>query len=189
MNNSEIIKIVSKLEWMIKCKKLKRYGRHCHVGYNLVLKNSHCISVGDNFSAGKNLTMEVWQEYRGTNVNKTAEIIVGDNVSIMDDCQFSAALGINIGNGTLLGNNVFITDNFHGKISFDELKIPPANRELYLKGKVKVGNNVWIGRNVCIMPNVTIGDGAIIGANAVVTKNIPANCVAVGIPAKVIKVL
>ena len=45
-----------------------------------------------------------------------------------------------------------------------------------------------MGRNVCVMPNVVIGDGAVIGANAVVTKNIPAYAIAVGNPAKVIKV-
>ena len=52
-----------------------------------------------------------------------------------------------------------------------------------------IGNNVWIGRNVCIMPGVTIGDGAVIGANAVVTHDIPAYSVAVGVPAKVIKMI
>ena len=50
-----------------------------------------------------------------------------------------------------------------------------------------IGENVWIGMNVRICKGVTIGDNSIIGANSVVTKNIPANCIAVGIPAKVVK--
>lgn len=50
-----------------------------------------------------------------------------------------------------------------------------------------IGNNVWLGNNVCVMPEVTIGDGAIIGANSVVTHDIPAYCMAAGVPARVIK--
>lgn len=187
MNNSGINKLRSKLGWLIKRRNLKRYGLHCHVGYDFVLKNPDHISIGNNFRAGKNLTMEVWDAYNGRKLINEAEIVIGDNVSIMDNCQFSAVLGIYIGDGTLLGSNVFITDNFHGKGEKDELNLPPADRDLYIKGKVEIGDNVWVGRNVCIMPNVTIGHGSIIGANAVVTKDIPPNSVAIGVPARVIK--
>lgn len=57
---------------------------------------------------------------------------------------------------------------------------------MYFK-PIHVGKNVWIGAHATILPGVNIGDGAIIGAGAVVNKNIPANCVAVGVPAKPIK--
>jgi acetyltransferase-like isoleucine patch superfamily enzyme len=50
-----------------------------------------------------------------------------------------------------------------------------------------IGNNVWIGTNVTVLKGVTIGDGAIIAAGSVVTKDVPANCMAAGVPAKVIK--
>lgn len=52
--------------------------------------------------------------------------------------------------------------------------------------KVKIGNNVWFGENVCVCKGVTIGDNCIIGIGSVVTKDIPANSVAAGVPAKVI---
>lgn len=52
---------------------------------------------------------------------------------------------------------------------------------------IKIGNHVWIGQNAAILKGVTIGDGAIIGACSVVTKDVPAHCVAVGNPAKVIR--
>lgn len=54
---------------------------------------------------------------------------------------------------------------------------------------IHVGNNVYIGSGAYIMPGVTIGDNCVIGAAAVVTKDIPANSVAVGIPARVIKTI
>ena len=52
-----------------------------------------------------------------------------------------------------------------------------------------IEDNVWIGEGVVIMPNVRIGRNAIVGANAVVTKDVPADCVVGGIPARVIRFL
>ena len=52
---------------------------------------------------------------------------------------------------------------------------------------VKIGNNVWIGAGAIILMGVTIGDGSVIGAGSVVTKDIPANCIAVGTPCKVLR--
>ena len=66
-------------------------------------------------------------------------------------------------------------------------KVTPALSDLPLKGDTVIGNDVWIGQNVTILPGVKIGDGAIIGANAVVASDIPAYCIAVGNPCKVVK--
>ena len=52
---------------------------------------------------------------------------------------------------------------------------------------VKIGNGCWIGGGAIILPGVTIGDGSVIGAGSVVTKDIPANCVAVGNPCRAIR--
>ena len=52
---------------------------------------------------------------------------------------------------------------------------------------VKIGKKVWIGSDCTILPGVKIGDGAVIGAGSVVTKNVHANSIAVGSPARVIK--
>ena len=82
---------------------------------------------------------------------------------------------------------VLISDNSHGEICAEEQSVPPLDRQLVSKGEVVIGNNVWIGDKVAILAGVRIGDGAIIGANSVVTKDVPANCVVGGIPAKEIK--
>jgi acetyltransferase-like isoleucine patch superfamily enzyme len=69
------------------------------------------------------------------------------------------------------------------------LELPPMSRPLVSKGAVIIKDNVWIGEGVAIMPGVTIGENSIIATNAVVTKDIPPNCVAAGVPAKVIKII
>jgi len=52
---------------------------------------------------------------------------------------------------------------------------------------VRVGHNVWIGYGACILRGVTVGDNAIVGTGAVVTRDVPANAVVAGVPARVIR--
>ena len=180
-------KIINKIKWKIQSKRLAFIGVNSSIGVLFSIKGSKYIRIGNDFHAGKLLTIEAWDSYNGKNNTLAPQILIGDNVSMMDGCQLSAAKSIEIGEGCLFGPNVFVTDNFHGDNSFNQLITAPAKRDLYIKGNVTIGANVWIGRNVCVMPGVTIGNGAVIGANAVVTTDIPPFSVAVGVPAKVIK--
>ena len=66
-------------------------------------------------------------------------------------------------------------------------KCTPGVDDLPFKGDTVVGNDVWIGQNVTVMPGVHIGDGAIVGANSVVAKDVPAYCIAVGNPCRVVR--
>lgn len=170
----------------LKTRDLKSVGKNFSSESNLVIIGPKYISIGNNFTSGRNTYLQAWRMYNGKLLDSIPKLKIGDNVSFMSNCQVSCAKEIEIGNGVLFGDNVFVTDNFHGN-SKDNLNIPPIKRNLYLKGKVKIGDNVWIGRNVCVMPNVIIGEGSVIGANAVVTKDIPPFSIAVGNPAKVIK--
>ena len=123
-------RIKSKVGWIIKRRKLKEYGKDSHVGYGLTLKNPQNISIGDRFNAGMNLIIETWEEYHGAKF--TPRVIIDQDVSIMDNCQISCAKEISIGAGTLFGSNVFITDNFHGSSTFENLNVQPKNRSIYI---------------------------------------------------------
>lgn len=181
-------KIAKQIEWNYYKKRLANIGKNSQIGQNFSIINPDGISIGDNFSGGCDIALWSWN---AVNIKgNDCKLIIKNNVSITDRCIISAANRIEIGNGCLLGRDTFITDNSHGEnISINELNISPHERNIFSKGTVIIGDNVWTGKNVCIMPNVKIGNGAIIGANSVVTHNIPPYSVAVGSPAKVIKTI
>ena len=106
-------------------------------------------------------------------------ITVGKNVFINSGCRFQDQGGITIGDGTLVGHNVVLCTLNHD--------FEPKKRGTTIPSPIVIGENVWIGANVTVVPGVTIGDNAIIAAGAVVTKNVPANTLVGGIPAKIIK--
>lgn len=106
-------------------------------------------------------------------------ITVGKNVFINSCCCFQDQGGIEIGDGTLIGHQVVIATLNHD--------LAPERRQDLLPKKVVVGKNVWIGSHATLLSGVKIGDNAVIAAGAVVTKDVPANSVVAGVPAKVIK--
>ena len=106
-------------------------------------------------------------------------IRVGKNVFINTGCTMQDQGGIVIGNGVLLGHRSTIATLNHD--------LDPARRQDLLPAPVHIGDNVWIGANVTILPGVTIGENAVVAAGAVVAKDVPANMVAAGVPAKVIR--
>lgn len=104
-------------------------------------------------------------------------------------CEFgfnnhiSAVQNIEIGDDVLTANNVYIADNIH---EYEDINLPIKHQGAKFKQSVQIGSGSWLGENVCVL-GVKIGKNCVIGANAVVTTDIPDYCVAVGIPAKVIR--
>lgn len=106
-------------------------------------------------------------------------ITVGEGVFINACCHFQDHGGITIGDGSQIGHNVVFATLNH----FME----PEKRKMTYSAPIVLGKNVWIGSNATILQGVTIGDNSVIGAGSVVAQDIPANAVAVGVPAKVIR--
>jgi acetyltransferase-like isoleucine patch superfamily enzyme len=114
---------------------------------------------------------------------------IGKNCQINDSVHIAAANDVVIGNDVLIASRVFITDLNHGGYK-GNLHSHPSTicKERALQSSyVHIGDNVWLGEGVVVLPGVSIGECSIIGANSVVSHNIPANSIAVGSPAKVIK--
>lgn len=106
-------------------------------------------------------------------------ISIGKRVFINSGCRFQDQGGITIGDDALLGHNVVLATLNH--------IVEPARRKDMTPAAIVIGKNVWIGSNTTILPGVTIGDNAIVAAGAVVTKDVPANTVVGGVPAKELK--
>lgn len=85
------------------------------------------------------------------------------------------------------GDNVFVAPNCAFYTASHPLDYETRNKGLEWAKPVTVGNNVWIGGNVIVLGGVTIGNNVVIGAGALVNKDIPDNCIAAGVPAKIIK--
>jgi acetyltransferase-like isoleucine patch superfamily enzyme len=182
-----MIFIINKINWHALKRQFAALGPRSSIASPFYIKNPRNVSIGNNFAAQPNFILEVYEEY----LNDTFEpkVTIGNNVSFYHSCHVGCINRITIGDNVLFGSRVYISDHYHGNISAEDLNSPPAKRRLSSKGPVIIMNNVWVGDGVAIMPGVTIGENSIIGANSVVTKNIPANAVAAGVPARVIRVL
>lgn len=142
------------------------------------------IEFGHNLTTGYGCRLESFSE------DGSKSLLFGNNVQINDYCHINALKSMRIGNNVLIASKVFITDLEHGSYIGDENDSQPSSivKDRPLSSKpVVIGNNVWIGELCSVLSGVTIGENSIIGANSVVTKSIPANSIAVGNPAKVIK--
>ena len=137
---------------------------------------------------------------RGENVWITAPIYVdygeniyiGENCEINMNCVFLDCNKITIGDNSGIGPNVQIYAVAHPVDPAERLSQATSEAFSFWKtfsAPVTIGSNVWIGGGSIILPGVTIGDNTTIGAGSVVSKSIPANCLAVGNPCKVIKYL
>ena len=163
----------------------KSIGENFFIGKDYRISNPQFMQIGNNFSVLDRLRIEAIEKFQ--NDVFSPKIIIGNNVNINNDVHLGCINRIEIGDNCLLASRIYISDHNHGSFSKEDLKIAPNKRPLISKGPVIIKNNVWIGEGVAILPNVTIGENSIIASNAVVTKDIPANCIAAGIPAKIIK--
>lgn len=166
---------------------LGHFGNESSIGIGCQLNGggNKNIFIGDNTGIGKYVIFGCYKHYM--DIEHEPKIIIGNNTFIGDYSQISAAKEVRIGNGVLTGRFVYISDNNHGKSDLSDLHKRPSQRNLYIKGPVIIGDNVWIGDKVSILSGITIGEGSIIGCNAVVTHDIPPYSVVGGVPAKRIK--
>lgn len=112
----------------------------------------------------------------GHNVHFGKNVYANFNATFVDDTH------IYVGDYTMLGPNVVIATAGHPIL-------PELREKAYQYNMpVHIGRNCWLGAGVIVLLGVTIGDNTVIGAGSVVTKDIPANCVAVGNPCKVLRV-
>jgi acetyltransferase-like isoleucine patch superfamily enzyme len=108
---------------------------------------------------------------------------IGAKTVIGQECTITAYQHIRIGEQCVIADRAMFIDFDHGVV---EVERPTRQQGIY-KRDVEVGSNVWIGYGACILRGVRVGDNSVIGTNSVVTRDVPANAVVGGIPARVLR--
>jgi acetyltransferase-like isoleucine patch superfamily enzyme len=108
---------------------------------------------------------------------------IGDKSVLGQECTISAYRRVRIGEQCVIADRAMFIDFDHGVV---EVERPIRTQGIYTRD-VEVGSNVWIGYGACILRGVRVGDNSIVGTNSVVTKDVPANAVVAGIPARIIR--
>lgn len=120
------------------------------------------IGYGSYIQIGEQAILEIGDSF----INREVKIVCNNHIKIGDGC--------------IIAMGTVIRDNDGGNH-----KIKSSN---YVNNKpVVIGNHVWLGENVMILKGVTIGEGCVIAAGSLVTKDIPSRCLAMGVPAKVVR--
>jgi acetyltransferase-like isoleucine patch superfamily enzyme len=151
-----------------------RVGRHLSVGHGVHVIAAHDakIRIGDRVSLGNGVILIV---------DGKATLDIGNDVYVGHYTLIGAELSIAIGERALIAEHCSIRDHEH-----DVSAISMHSASLVCS-PVCIGDDSWISRGVAVLKGAQIGEGAVIGANAVVRGAIPANAIAVGVPARVVR--
>jgi acetyltransferase-like isoleucine patch superfamily enzyme len=153
-------------------------GRNVYIGLDVKIVNRGTCILSDNVIIRPSSDLYV--------NHMASQIFLGEGTEIGNHSTISSKNQVYIGKNVLTGPHVFIADHNH---EYENIDIPICKQGERAKpgGMVKIGDGTWLGTNTVIVGNIDIGKNCVIGANSVVTKDIPDFCVAVGIPARVIR--
>jgi acetyltransferase-like isoleucine patch superfamily enzyme len=176
----------------------KKAGHGLIIGRNVVVRHPRQIELHNNVTIDDNSLIDG----RGAG---DEGIVLEDGVIIHRNCMIQAKSGlIRLGPRTTIGSNsvivsmagvelgeaVLVAGGCYisaGAYHTGDVSRAIMDQGAYSKGPIVIGDNAWIGTGAIILDGVKVGKSAVIGAGAVVTRDIPANAVAVGVPAKVIR--
>jgi acetyltransferase-like isoleucine patch superfamily enzyme len=153
----------------------------------LLLDGLAFVGPGCSLEVGRDATVELgrwsWIGHGCKIRSHEGTVSIGAKTVLGQECTISSFQHVSIGRECVIADRVMLIDFDHGMV---EVERPIRLQGIY-KRDVRVGNNVWIGYGACILRGVTVGDNAVIGTNAVVTRDVPANAVVGGVPARVIR--
>jgi acetyltransferase-like isoleucine patch superfamily enzyme len=158
-----------------------RYGRRLQTDGICFI----CPRVKLEIGRGATLSIGRWAWIgHGTKIRvHEGEVSIGAKTVIGQECTVSAFQHVSIGRECIIADRVMLIDFDHGAA---EVERPIRLQGIY-KRDVRVGHNVWIGYGACLLRGVTVGDNSIVGTSSVVTKQVPANAVIGGSPARMLR--
>jgi acetyltransferase-like isoleucine patch superfamily enzyme len=160
---------------------LTRAGRRWHTDGLLFLGRGLELEIGEGGRV--DFGRFVWIG-DGTKIRcHEGRVEIGEKTVMGQECTISAYQHVRIGEQCVIADRAMFIDFDHGVV---EVERPIRQQGIY-KRDVVVGSNVWVGYGACVLRGVSVGDNSIVGTNSVVTRDVPANAVVAGIPARVIR--
>ena len=147
------------------------------------LLNADRIRIGSRTTIGRFAVFNPMAEYGG--IPQEGRIDIGDDVYIGGFSQIHSMFTLEIGDGSVLSEHVYLSDTAHG---LDPTAGPIMQQPLTSKGPVRIGRGVFIGYGASVLPGVILGDHCVVAARSVVTQSFPAYSMVAGMPARLIKV-
>ena len=164
---------------------LRRRGERVCIDYTVDIAGACFIEIGDDSW----IQRYTWLTVPLIDIHPVEDRVylsIGKRVQIGRNCFIGASNRINLSDDVLLGPYVTIVDHTH---RYSDNEIPIKEQGITQEGFVKIGTGAWIGAGAMVLGHrgVTIGENAVVAAHAVLTEDLPAQCIAVGNPARILK--
>ena len=164
---------------------LRQRGQRVCIDYTVDIAGARFIEVGDDSWVQRHawLTVPLVSMHA---VENRPYLTIGKRVHIGRNSFLAASNRIELADDVLLGPNVTIVDHTH---RCGDSAVPIREQGITHDGFVKIGAGAWIGAGAIVLGHrgVSIGENAVVAAHAVLTRDLPANCVAMGNPARIVK--
>lgn len=147
------------------------------------IKNPTRIVTGLRVRIGRHVVFNALSDYEGSPLD--GHIVLGNDVYIGGHTQIHAMKLVEIGDGCVLSEHVYVSDIAHG---LDPRAGLIMKQPLESKGAVRIGKHVFVGYGCSILPGITLGDHCIVGTRSTVTRSFPAYSMIAGSPARLVKV-
>jgi acetyltransferase-like isoleucine patch superfamily enzyme len=140
------------------------------------------IDIGNRVYIAAGAWLSVVDHHNGRDYDP--RLWIGDGASLGPGLVISCIADVSVGPGVLTGPRVFIGDAYH---EYRDPDTAVVDQPMSNPAPVTIGAGAFLGVHCAVLPGVTIGERAYVGANSVVTRDVPANAVVVGNPARVIR--
>ena len=178
------LKIISRL-WIGLKYSFRRKGKGVCIDYTVDIAGSRYIEIDDDSWVQRYSWLTV-PLIAMKSIKNRAYLSIGKRVQIGRNCFIAASNCIEIENDVLIGPYVTILDHTH---NYSNPDLPIKLQDITQEGFVQIRAGAWIGAGAIILGHrgLTIGENAVIAAHAVLTKDLPAHCVAIGNPARIME--
>ena len=167
-------------------RKFNHAGANISIGSDFNCYKPECVHIDDGVVIANGVTIRAVTTYPWGNQQQS----FSPSISLMKGCfinnrtHITATTGVTIGDEVMIAENCFISDHTH---SHEDPHSSVMRQPLASNGPLTIGSGSWIGENCTIVGALSIGKHTVVGSNSVVTSDLPDHCVAVGAPARIIR--